>query len=1108
MFSERILYVFIIQLFFCTFLLANTGNAQRKSIEEVKITLTSTERSVKEIFNLIENKTNFKFTYNDNMIDFDQSVKVVERNKTVYKVLEEITKQTRLSFVQVNENIHVKSQSGPDQSDNVGIQAAQKVTVKGTVNDENGEGLPGAVVSAEGSTNGTVTDLDGNFSIELEEGDVLVVSFIGYKTQRINILNQSQITVSMELDASSLDEFVVIGYGVVRRSDLTGAVSSITSKELGDRQATSVANLIQGRAPGVDVSGGSIRIRGVTTINNTDPLIVIDGFLGADLNTVNPNDIENIEVLKDASATAIYGARGANGVILITTKSGSIGALKVDVNVFSGIQSAANRLEVMNANQYIDYVQDALRNANQRIPDKLLSNDVRVDRNNWQDLVFKTGRTSEANISLSGGTEKSTYYFGISHRTEEDFRIGPSSRATFIRAKNTYKIKPWFSFSPNVSIGYRTNEGQAPPMLQTLGYLPYKEIFDENIIGGFSDIDRINDASDISNPLAPPNKVFPKTDRLTYLGQLNLEIKPFEGFTYTIQAGIQGDFSRFFLWQDEYVGGTNLNVNTMNESSSYFYSPIVENFINYTKQFGDHNVSALLGNTWQNGIQSGGIGIGATGYSTNEIKQISVAENLLQPTQNIFIDSRLSYFGRINYSYKSKYLLTFNMRADGSPRFSPNNRWGQFPSLAAAWRLDQESFLMGNEVFSQLKLRAGWGRSGNDAIGQFRFLPNIFAQGVGYPLGTNQQLQSGATVVQNVAPNIKWETTESLTFGVDFGLFNDALTGTVEYFEKGTNDILFSVPSPLSMGFGAGFGGGAIIGDAIVNAASVSNKGLEFLLTNRGNIGKNINYSISANYTYQDNQVTGLGLGQPFLAVVSRTEVGFPIGYFFGNVADGIFMNQAEVDAANALAQEKGHRHFQEASTSAGDVRFKDLNGDGKIDGDDRTKIGNPIPKHLFGLNFSLNFGQFDFNMFWQGIADVDIYDANYRWTRGGVRILNQETNVLNRWKSESEPGNGIQPRALSGDGVANTRPSSLMVQDASYFRLRLMSVGYSFQDELITRIGLSRLRIYASGENLITLTKFDGFNPEIGGGNLQRGINNFAPPAPRTFVFGISIGL
>lgn len=1113
MISKNFMLGLLLQCILFSTLVAGKANAQKINIREVYIDFSKMELSLFGLLNEIEEKTEFSFVYPDDYLNKDQVIKIGRRKRSVSEALYYVSKETNLKFKQINEAIYIGK--GPQFNKNVEIVSEgtmQTITISGKVtSDEDGSALPGVNVLIQGTTVGTVTDVEGSYTIQVpDENSTLVFSFIGYVTEEVPVQGRSVIDMALVTDIQSLKEVVVIGYGSVQKSDLTGAVSSISSEDLGDRQATSVASLIQGRAPGVDVSGGKIRIRGITTFNNTDPLIVIDGFLGGDLATVNPNDIENIEVLKDASSTAIYGSRGANGVILVTTKSGKQGApLDVNVNFWSGLKSTTKRRDVLNANQYIDYVHDALTNAGQSIPDKLLTDAVRMDVTNWQDEIFKTGNTSEFNVNFSGGSDKATYYLGLSHRSDEDIVIGPSSSATYLRAKNTFAIKPWLDFGANVALGYKVDKGVRPGI--RFGYMPYKEIYDENQIGGYSDVDRINDASDWGNPLTAPNKIHPETNALAYQGQLNVIIKPFEGFSYTIQAGLKGDFQRFNRWTDEYINASNHVVNSMAESSSYSYSPIVENYINYSKKLGDHNISGLVGNTWQSGVQEGGIGISASGFATNEIKVNGVATNPQTPTQNIFIDSRLSYFGRLNYDYKSKYLLTVNFRADASPNFSPSNRWAKFPALAVAWKVDEESFLKDNNIINQLKLRAGWGRSGNDAIGQYRYLSSVFSQGSAYPLGLSQEFASGATVVQQATPNIKWETTESLTFGVDYALFNNSLTGTVEYFEKKTSDILFAVPNPLSLGYGTGGsatgGGENINGDPIVNAASVSNKGFEFLITKRGDLGK-VNYNLSANYTYTENKVTSLGVGQPFLSGVSRTEKGSPIGYFYGYKAEGVFMTQTEIEAANASAVSNGFDYFQESSTSAGDVKFKDINGDGRITADDRTNIGNPIPKQMFGLNLSLDYGQLDFSMFWQGAADLDLYSEGYKWNRAGVRIGNQETNVLDRWISESQPGNGIQPRALSGDAVGNTRPSSLQVQDASYFRLKLLSVGYSFSDELTSKFGLTNLRLYASGENLLTLTGYDGMDPEVGGENLVRGITNFNYPTAKTFVFGIQVGI
>ncbi len=1088
---------------------ANDGYAQK-----TKVSLDVENATVQEIIDDIESNTRFNFIYNTEHVDLQRKLSLKLYKERIDKVLKQL-------FGNTNTNYKVKGtqvilwQSLTDKVSKVPIIdriSVEPIVVQsiitGMITDVDGTPLSGTNIIEKGTTNGVQADFDGNFSINVSNVNAtLVVSYIGFAAQEIALNGQTAISVIMVESAVNFDEVVVVGYGSVQKSDLTGAVSSISSKDLGDRQATSLASLIQGRAAGVEVSRDKIRIRGITTFNNTDPLIVVDGFLGGDLSTINPNDIENIEVLKDASSTAIYGSRGANGVILITTKSGKKGALKVNVNFWSGLKSTTNKRDVLNASQYVDYVHDALTNAGQTIPDKLLTDAVRVDVTDWQDEIFKTGSTSEVNVNFSGGTDKATYFLALSHRSDDDIVIGPSSSATYLRSKNNFAIKPWLDFGVNVALSYKVDKGATPRVRNMLGYMPYKQIYDESQIGGLSDVDRINDASDVSSPLTSIFKIHPETNTLGYQAHLNVKIMPFEGFSYVIQAGVKGHSQRFNQWTDEYMSSGNHVVNSMRETSSYLYSPIVETYINYSKKLGDHNILGLVGNTWQSGIQGGGLGIGASGFATNEIKVISVATSPQPATQNIFIDSRLSYFGRINYGYKSKYLLTLNIRTDASPNFSPSNRWGNFPSLSLAWKMNKESFLKDNNLINHLKLRVGWGRSGNDAIGQYRYQPSVFSKGSGYPLGSSQDFVQGATVVQNSSPEIKWETTESLTIGVDYGLFNNTLTGTVEYFEKQTNDILFAVPSPLSLGFGSGTRGAAIDGNAIVNAASVSNKGIEFQISKRGILGK-VGYNVNANYTYMNNEVTSLGIGQPFLSGVSRTEKGSSIGYFYGYEADGIFMTQTEIDAANALAVSNGFDYFQEASTSAGDVKFKDINGDGAINANDRTNIGNPIPKQMFGLNLSLDYKQLDFNMFWQGSADLDLYDEGYKWNRGGVRILNQETNVLDRWISESQPGNGIQPRALSGDAVGNTRPSSLMVDDASYFRLKLISIGYSLSDELTSKFGLTKLRFYASGENLLTLTGYNGFDPEIGGENLVRGITSFNLPIARTFVFGIQVGL
>ncbi len=1002
----------------------------------------------------------------------------------------------------------------------ISVMMAQSKQVTGIVTDDYGSGLPGVTVVLKGTTEGIITDTNGNYTLSgVSSEGTLVFSFIGMKTQEIPVSGRTNINVTMSEELIGLDEVVAVGYGTVKKSDLTGSVASISEKDFGDRIVSDVPSLIQGKASGVDVSNGKIRIRGTTSFNNTDPLYVIDGFVGGDISVINPNNIASIEILKDASSTAIYGSRGANGVILITTKKGKKGDLKINISTFAGISFTPNKLDLLNAKQYNEYMKDNLTNAGIPLSDKLLSSEVLKDETNWQDVAFKTAWNSETNIDFSGGTENSDFFVGLGYRKSEGPAIGDQgTKSYFAKLVNNFTLAKWIKIGTNISANYSvakvvnlTSGEDYKSKLAFIQMPPYYPVYDKNNSWGFSDVNRAEDLTDVSNPAAIIFSNHPDNHSLNYQFNSYIEITPLEGLVLRTQGGITGNFAQDRRWRDYFVvGGGVPTTNSMTENSSYGLSPILETYLTYSKDFGKHSISLMAGNSIQKDAYRGSMGIEGINYINTDVKNIFVAPNSFITNDARYQSSYLSYFGRVNYQYNDKYLLTVNFRRDGSPKFSPKHRWADFPSVALAWKLHQEDFIKELGIFDQLKLRGSWGMSGNDAIGDFRYLSQVATMGIFYPFGDPQTYYQGATVRENNSPDIKWETTESANIGADMTFLDNRLNFTVEVFNKKTNDILFGVPRPVSLGY---------FGNAVVNAASMVNKGLEVQLGYRGKLN-DFSYSINGNYSYVHNEVTSLGLGQPFLSVASRTIEGYPIAHFYGFTADGIFKNQSEVDAANNAARETysanhpdatdaqlANIYYQSLATSPGDVKFRDLNNDGIVDNaNDRTMIGNSVPKHLFGLSTSLSYKNFDFNVIFQGIAGADVYNANYATTRAGTFSGNQEAVVLDRWRSESEPGNGIVPRAIAGDPAQNNRISTLMLQSGDYLKMRQLSIGYSLPDKLISKLSLSQARIYVSGSNLLTFSKYDGYDPEVGGDNLMRGYDRLDYPEPSKTVFGIQI--
>lgn len=1086
------------------------------------VTIQFANTPLKEALRQLESVTKVRFAYSRSVIRLEQPVSIRAEKESFASVLARLLTPLKISYEVTNGQIFLSKARLTSESSSLLLETLPidafkpelaPIQVRGTVTSaDKNEALPGVNVTLKGTNRGTATNGDGSFQIEVPDAKaVLVFSFIGYAPQEITVGNRSTIDVRLVTAERSLDEVVVVGYGTVKKSDLTGAVGSVTAKEFGDRVSGSPASLLQGRVAGLDITGNEIRIRGVTSFYGTDPLFVIDGIIGGNLGTVNANDIERIEVLKDASATAIYGVQGANGVILVTTKSGKPGPVKVSVNSFGGFQNPIRKLDVLNARQYIDLVKEMYTNAGKAgdLSAKILSNDVLVDRTDWQDATQKTGYFQEYNVNFSGGSEKSNYFVSLVHRRETPVQVGDAVNRTYgLRAKNNFNLKPWLRLGTNLSLIYGYNTGRsAGTGQQRIEYPPYYLPYDPNNAWGTTNIDRNADLTDDYNPI---NGTLGQGEEKSLNYQANgfVEVEPITGLVYRLQGGINGNYANSWGFNPRFIdGGVQVNRSSFNQGAGYGLYPTLENILSYTKTVGAHNFSVLGGTTLQTG-ENRSTGVSGQDFIGERYDVLGLnAVSVIQPgTQTYGKSAVFSYFGRVTYGFKDRYLLTANFRANTSANFAPVNRWGYFPSAALAWKLHEEPFIQGRiPELSQLKLRVGYGLVGNDNTGgPFKYSSQVHTNTY-WPSGVDSDvLNKGATVYRDASSRIKWESLSSTNVGLDVGFFGDKLSFTVDYFNKNTNDILLPVPQPISLGYGGNQGGG----DATVNAATINNRGWEFLGTYQNRLG-DFTYSVSANLTLVKNNVTSLGAGEPFIQGESRTNVGNPVGYLYGYIADGLYRTKAEIDQANAAAKEKGKDYFQESSTSAGDVRFRDLDGDGQITTNDRTQIGNAIPTHTYGANVTLGYKGFDLNVLFQGVGGNDLYLSNYTSTRGMALVKNAETYVLNRWKSESEPGNGVVPRAIFLDPANNNRMSTLKVEDGSYLRLKQVSLGYRLSPALLSRIGLrevGNVRFYVSSYNLLTITKFTGYDPEVGGDNKQRGYAGGGFPSNRQVVFGIKL--
>ncbi len=1002
-----------------------------------------------------------------------------------------------------------------------GMAFAQQKSIKGKVADESGVGVPGATLVVKGTTIGTVTDVEGNFSISVpSNAKTLTVSFVGMESQDVSADGKNVLKIILKSSVVGVDEVVVIGYGVVRKSDMTGSIAQVSSKDFGDRSGTSVGSLLQGKAAGVDVTGDKIRVRGVTTMNNTDPLYVIDGFIGGDMGTVHPSDIASIEVLKDASATAIYGARGANGVIIVNTKKGKIGKPQFEFNAFYGVQSTVKRYDMLNAQQYMELLKDIEVNGGTTPAQlakytKLFNADgstfnpnVLKNNTNWQNEMFQTAPTQEYNLSVRGGTEFSNYNVNMAYNDTKS--IGGTNewknyKISFKGEQQAFGGK-WI-IGQNVRMQHWANSGIDPDVLGGLRMPPYANVLDPTSLGGYGYVTTTKDLNDAYNPVTMFNVTDKYKKGMSLMVHLTSEMKFTDYLSLNSSFGVTGSFGTEKQYTKPYQNGNLVFPDAaMYEQTDWSYSPKMENYLSFNKTFGLHAVSAMVGNTVENGGRSRFMRISGKGFINDNVQNVTAARDKLVEDNSGGHWAYLSYFGRVNYTFNKKYLFTANFRADGSPKFAPGNRWGKFPSVAIGWKLHEEEFMKGISWINQLKLRASYGITGNDQIPSYQYFSSVHSK-VSYAFpsqGLSTVSFNGATIKALPTATIKWEEVKNLSFGVDFTTLSNRLDLTLDYFHKNTYDILFSVPVPPSLGL-------KVVGwdaDPIVNAASCLNNGFEISATWKDKIG-DFSYAIQGNATYVKNEVTSLGSGVPYNSGNNRTEVGQPIGYFYGYQVDRIYKTQAEVDADNTAAKAKGKDFYDSSSTKAGDIRFVDVNGDGTVNDLDRTYLGNAIPKFTFGATITIVYKGFDMNTAFTGVSGNSIYYGTGYDLEGMIRPFNSTTSVLGRWKSESDPGNGKMPRAVKTDPSKNTRVSNRFLYDGTYLRNKLFSIGYTIPKTIVTRASnsyLDNVRIYGSVDNLFTISNFPGMNVEVGGDNTQRGTESNAWPNTRTVRFGVSV--
>jgi len=987
-------------------------------------------------------------------------------------------------------------------------------TVKGVVTDQDGETLIGVSVLVKGTATGTVTDYDGNYELSVPGAEsVLVFSYTGFASVEETVNGRSNIDVVLATDAEVLEEVVVVGYGVVRKSDLTGSVAKIGGEELTAVVAGNPTSALQGKLSGVQVenNGGepggaaNVFVRGVASFTNSFPLYVIDGTFADNMNFINPKDIKSIEVLKDASSAAIYGSRAANGVVLVTTKrggNGGDGKPTVSLDVRTGIDAPARTLDFLNGDQFAQYRNQLEENDNTGFS---FSNDgVSTD---WQDLSLNSGAVQDYGLSISGGAENSKYYISGNFFDQDGILVGSDFSRVNLRANSEFNLgrltiteslglsqsqtqsNNWFGYdgatAPHLRQNVPENEGgfEAPN-------------FDDHNFGGV-------------NGFALATLEDNQTTRRSVIGNLKLSYEITDGLTAGLNLGMDYLNSRSFLFTPTYfMSNSDATVNRndendLNDLRAEAFQTQVEPTISYDNEFGTSRINAVVGATAQRQTLSS---VGVQGQNTpgNDIRSGRALDpnNVLAILGDNNVSVLQSYFGRVNYSLNDKYLFSATLRRDASSRFAESNRVGYFPSASIGWNLSSEDFWNPDGAINRLKIRAGYGELGAQNIPDYAFQPTL---GINSPTSFGGAVVPGFAQTQLVSPDVKWETSKTSNIGIDAGLWNDRLTLTAEYYVRNVSDVLVGVRLPASSGTAL---------PVFQNAGGIRNSGIEldglFRAVNSADFRLNFGFNFStfnSEVTELPNPLTGPSISED-ATVVNRFLVGEAPGSYFGFETIGVYADQAAIDNDPNISDDPARRSL----VSPGDFIRRDVNGDGQITGDDQVVLGDPTPDFIYGFNFSGNAGAFDFGVFFQGSQGNEIYNVNKFYNIFWADD-NKLTDVLNAWTPNNT--NTDIPRSTTLDQAENRAPSSFFVEDASYLRLRTLEVGYRLGTDNLDWLG--NLRVFVTAQNLLTLTGYTGYNPDISsaqGGRagdanplLGRGLDVRAYPLARTFMFGVQAG-
>ncbi len=991
------------------------------------------------------------------------------------------------------------------------VAQQQQQTVKGIVKGPDGLPVIAANISQKGTNNATITDLYGNFTLNITgQHPVLVISYIGYVTTEVNVSGRAFIEVVLQEDVEALDEVVVVGYGTMRKKDVTGAVSSVRTEDITKNATSNVMQAIAGKMSGVQVvqnsgtPGGdvSILIRGVGTINDASPLYVIDGVpVSGGMWYLNPNDVESIDVLKDASATAIYGSRGANGVVMVTTKQAQEGHTEINFDYSYGIQHTAKTYDMLNASQYAALHNEMRTNAGPEYSLNPAFSDPESlgTGTDWMDAIFRTAPMQKVNLSMLGGNQKISHATSLGYYTQDGIMKNSSYNRLSLQSNISSKIVSNVTVRANVNLSAENRRTQpvSTVIQNAMRILPSIPIQDENgeYAGPTGNAEWNGNAL---NPVAIINEQNYRMKGFCMLSNISLEWEIVKGLKFKTTGGAELGYDYNNSYIPKYKWGMNESKNTMQTvSSAYEQLYLWDNTLNYDKSFGKHRINAMAGTSYQE-YKKESVSASGSGRASELTTELDNATKATDVGGNSLRWALMSYMARLHYSYDDRYLVTATFRADGSSKFGKDNRFGYFPSFAAAWNIGNESFMQSVKPISQLKLRAGYGQTGNQNIGAYTFADKLSVNGV-YNFGSQRGFESNLVnliypyLLSN--PSVKWEAVEQYNVGVDIGFLKNRIVANLDFYVKNTRDMLTKKPVPQTSG--------TSLEQADwppVNIGKVLNRGFEFTINTKNFVGE-FKWETNLNMSFNHNEVVSIG-GPEIMNGVSLIREGQPINSFYGYKLGGVYQTLDEVFTGpvmeNRAADKASHNPYK--NTSPGDMWFVDVDGNGEINDLDRTVIGNPSPDCIFGFNNTFSYKNFDLSIFFQGALGNQVWNGVRASHESMNSTYNQLASTLERWTGEGTSSS--MPRAIYADPNNNSRASTRWLENGSYAKLKNLTFGYTLPENWTNRAKVKALRLYVSFDNLCTITNYSGLDPEVGLSGLDYGVY----PSARTYMFGVSV--